>query len=107
MIRTGDTITIYCADSYADGVVASICHVDNLPTLPGFEMAEVREALQDGMFTHLAMLEYKFLDETRGIAALLDSRGRWWDLQGKTLIIEKRGRGTAYDHRAFGRRAMG
>jgi hypothetical protein len=90
-MKAGDRITIHSGKIFSEAIVASICNVDQLPDLPGFAAAEVREAIQSGgNFTRMALIEYDFFGEAIAVAAFEDTHGQWWDLTGHSLIIEPR-----------------
>ena len=91
-MKAGDRITIHAAQTFADdATVLSITHPDELPMIelaPNVET--VRAILAEGRYVSVALIEYKFLEETLAFIALEDTRGRWWDLKGNELLIEPR-----------------
>lgn len=92
MIHAGDRIAIYAHDSFADEAeVISICHPDELPAIEGApNIDKVRAILAEGSFVSVALIEYKFLDETLCFIAFQNTRGEWSDLHGQHITIEPR-----------------
>lgn len=91
-MKSGDRISIHAGHGYTDeAIVACICHPDELPAIEGApNIQEVRAILADGNFVAVALIEYKFLDQTLAFVAFEDTRGRWCDLKGQSLLIEPR-----------------
>jgi hypothetical protein len=90
--QPGDIVNIHGDTTYAeDAIVRVICHPDELPSIDGAPNVDmVRAILAEGSFVSVALIEYKFLDETLAFIALENTRGQWTDLKGQALLIEPR-----------------
>jgi len=91
-MKAGDRITVHGPKNFADdATVETICHPDELPAIANApNVAAVRAILAERPYVNVALITYKFLDETLAFVALEDPRGQWWDLKGTPLIIEQR-----------------
>lgn len=88
-MKAGDKITIASARAVADGFVGALYSAADVARVPDApHLKQVKDALTDGTWLRVALLEYSYLGQTRGFMALEDTSGRWWDLRGTQLAIE-------------------
>ncbi len=91
-MKTGDHISVHSGRAYTDeAVVEMLCHPDELATINGAPNVDaVRAILAEKSFVAVAMITYKFLDQTLCFVAFQNAKGEWSDLKGQQLIIEPR-----------------
>ena len=91
-MKTGDLITIHAHDSYADGVIADLRTIDELPDIEqlGALSEAAKEILRESNFLRVLIVDYDFLDQVLRCVLFETRPNEWIDLRGQQIIIEPR-----------------